>query len=87
MRVLTGTAKAIPEEARVTTLAASLGAAGGFAGAPLGARGIGRGFANEFGIHHAGDEKLPAVVVEIDRCAFGVGLVTIPRPYCWCLTC
>jgi hypothetical protein len=44
-----------------------------FAAASLGSGRIRGRFTNQFGRHQTGDEKLPAVIVEIDRGVFGVG--------------
>ena len=55
-------------------VAEKLAAAGRLAAAAaLGARGIGRSFADKFGGHEAGDEKFPAVVVELNERALGIG--------------
>jgi hypothetical protein len=43
------------------------------AAAAFGARRIRGRFTNQFGRHQTGDEKLPTVVVKIDRGVFGVG--------------
>jgi hypothetical protein len=57
----------------MTILLGSSIAAGGFAAASLGAHGIHRGVANQFSRHQTRYEELPAVVVEIDSGAFGIG--------------
>jgi hypothetical protein len=57
----------------MTILVGWSAAAGGFAAAPLGAHGIYWGVANQLGCHYARYKELPAVVVEIDRGAFGIG--------------
>ena len=57
----------------MTILIGSSGAAGGFAAAALGAHGINRGIADQFGRHDTGYEELAAVVVEFDGGAFGIG--------------
>lgn len=55
------------------------GAAGGFAAAPLGAHGVNRGVADQFGRHEARDEELAAMVVELDSGAFGIGFGDDPE--------
>ena len=57
----------------------SSGAASGFAAAALGAHGVNRGIANQFGRHHAGNEKLAAVIVELDCGALGIRFSDNPK--------